>query len=127
MFKQLCWKHIKDNERFLELFSSLGTEVHLDNDQLRGFEKFGCTIFGEKRLNLVNDARRKTFWQKWRKSIKKANLPVLPPCQSSLTKHSRRSNYIAYTSQNAYRPMMKIMAGFQIGVLTGLKNHTLRM
>ena len=44
------------------------------------------------------------------KSNKIADLSLLPPCQSSLAKHSRRSNYIAYTctSQNAYRPMMNL-------------------
>ena len=48
--------------------------------------------------------------KKMEKSNKIADLSVLPPCQSSLAKHSRRSYYIVYTytSQNAYRPMMNL-------------------
>ena len=48
--KQLCWKHIKDNERFLDLFSSLGTEVHLDDDQLCGLESLGAQCLKKKGL-----------------------------------------------------------------------------
>ena len=48
--KQLCWKHIKDNERFLDLFSSSGTEVHLDYDQLCGLERLGAQYLERKGL-----------------------------------------------------------------------------
>ena len=106
--KQLCWKHLKDNDRFLELFSSLGTDVQLNNDQLCSLENFVCVIFGEKRLNSVNDARRKFFWERMEKNNKIADLSLLPPCQSSLAKYSRRSNYIAYMWRNACRPMINL-------------------
>ena len=46
--KQLCWKHIKDSKRFLDLLSSLGTEVHLDDDHLCGFESLGAQYFKTK-------------------------------------------------------------------------------
>ena len=46
--KHLCWKHVKGNKRFLELFRSLGTEVQINDDQLNGLEEFVCVIFGQK-------------------------------------------------------------------------------
>ena len=58
--KQLCWKHIKDSERFLEVFSSLGTQMELNHHQLKELEKFVCVVFGEARLDSVNDERKKS-------------------------------------------------------------------
>eukprot|EP00794_Sanderia_malayensis_P020850 gene20850-biopygen15376 len=106
--KQLCWKHIKDSDIFLEVFSSLGTQMELDHHQLQELEKFVCVIFGEARLDSVNDARKKIFWERFENKKKIVDLSLLPPCQSSLAKHSRRSNYIAYMWRSAYRPMMNL-------------------
>eukprot|EP00112_Aurelia_sp_Birch-Aquarium-sp1_P003088 Seg1345.17 transcript_id=Seg1345.17/GoldUCD/mRNA.D3Y31 product="hypothetical protein" protein_id=Seg1345.17/GoldUCD/D3Y31 len=102
---QLCWNQRQDNDIFRELFSSLGAEMHLNDDQLYGLKKIICAIFGEKRLNSVNDARRKIFWEKMEKNKKIADLSLLPPSQSSLAKHSRRSNYIAFMWKNSHGPM----------------------
>ena len=56
--KQLCWKNVKNNSRFLDLFSTIGTNCNLTNDQLQGLEHFICTTFGKKRLHSVNEKRR---------------------------------------------------------------------
>ncbi len=58
--KHLCWKHIKDSKRFLEIFSSLGTQMKLNHHQLKELDKFVCVVFGEARLYSVNDERKKS-------------------------------------------------------------------
>ena len=121
--KHLCWKHVKDNKRFLELFSSLGTEVQINDDQLNGLEEFVCVIFGQKKLSSVNDARRELFWERMERNNKITDLSFLSPCKSSLAKHISyiRSNYIAYMWRNAYRPIINLESPTNHGWLPDLK------
>ncbi len=46
--KQLGWKHIKDSERFLEVSSSLGTQIEWNHHQLKELEKFARVLFLER-------------------------------------------------------------------------------
>ncbi len=47
--KQPCWKHIKDSERFLEVFSSLGTPMELNRHQLKELENL-LVLFLERQV-----------------------------------------------------------------------------
>ena len=63
---------MKNNSRFLDLFSTLGTNCNLTNDQLQRLEHFICTTFGKKRLHSVNEAMQgdKSFGRNFRKRIR---------------------------------------------------------
>ena len=104
--KQLCWKNVKNISRFLDLFSTIGTNCNLTNDQLQGLEHFICTTFGKKRLHSVNEARRQIFWEKLQKDNKIIDLSLLPPCQSSLELHCKRANFVAKMWRDASNPML---------------------
>ena len=93
--KQLCWRFVCNNQTFLDLFTRLGTEIHLTEEMYDGFEKYVCRIHGEKRIEDVNDARSKIFWSKLNKENKVIDISLLQPCKNSLRKHTERANYIA--------------------------------
>ena len=48
-----------DDQEFLKTFSLLGTDVEPIENVVRGLEKYACFLYGEKRLDAANDARRK--------------------------------------------------------------------
>jgi hypothetical protein len=75
------------NTAFIDLFSSLGTEVTASEELVRGVEWFVCSIYGHPRILSVNEARKKVFWDKFHKEKKIIDLSLMPPCQSNLHYH----------------------------------------
>ena len=59
---------MRNNSRFLNLFSSLGNAVELTEEQFHELEYFVCSIFGKKKLLSENEARREIFWEKLEKT-----------------------------------------------------------
>lgn len=106
--KQLCWKHVKENSAFLDLFASLGNSQSITSDQLAGLERFVCKIFGRKQQHSVNEARKDIFWEKLEKDGKVIDLSLLPPCQTSLELHSKRANFVAKMWRNASNPILSL-------------------
>ena len=108
--KQLCWRFVCNNQTFLDLFGRLGTrtDIHLTEEMYDGFEKYVCRIYGEKRIEDVNDARSKIFWSKLNKENKVIDISLLPPCKNSLRKHTKRANCIARMLRKAVTPVMSL-------------------
>ena len=61
--KTVCWKAVKDNELFLDLFSPLRTEEYLSEETLQCLERFVCAIYGMRKCSAVNEARKAIFWK----------------------------------------------------------------
>jgi hypothetical protein len=93
--KQAVWKAVTKNTAFIDIFSSLGTEVTASEELVRGLEWFVCFIYGHPRILSVNEARKKVFWNKFNKEKKIIDLSLMPPCQSNLHYHITRANYVA--------------------------------
>ena len=83
------------NTAIIDIFSSLGTEVTASEELVRGLEWLVCFIYGHLRILSVNEARKKVFWNKFKKEKKIIDLSLMPPCQSNLYYHITRANYVA--------------------------------
>ena len=82
--KQLCWRFVCNNQIFLDLFGRLGMEVILTDEVYDSIEKYVCRIYGEKRIEHVNDARSRIFWNKPKeKENKDIYISLLLPCKNS--------------------------------------------
>eukprot|EP00794_Sanderia_malayensis_P000672 gene671-biopygen976 len=106
--KKVCWNLVKENEEFLTAFSELGSESTASESLLNCLERFVCRIYGEKRLSLVNEVRKKIFWKNYSGESRITDLSLLPPCQSSLLLHIKRANYVARIWRQASIPIMEI-------------------
>ena len=69
-------------------------------------EKFVCLLYGYKQQESVNMVRKSIFLQKYANDKKSADLTLLPPCESNLSLHIDRANYVANLFCSAKRLMM---------------------
>ena len=66
--KHLCWNYIKDNEQFLGLFCSLGTEMPFNGNLLYGLENFlSAQCLGKKGLIQWTTLGEKFSGIEWRR------------------------------------------------------------
>ena len=65
-------------------------------------------MYGHKKIKKVNELRAIMFWAKLRKNGKVPDLSSLPPCSSSLKKHTHRAHYVAKIWKQAITPMQEI-------------------
>ena len=79
--KQFCWKDVKENSAFLDLFAGLGNGQCVTYDQLAGLEHFVCTIFGSRQHHSVNKARKNIFWEKLERDGNVIEILVPLSCQ----------------------------------------------
>ena len=71
-------------------------------------ERFVCCIYGDKTLHSVDRLRSKLFRMKFKKRGKAFDLSLLPPCSSTLKKHTTRANYISKIWKEAKNPLQDI-------------------
>ena len=90
-----CFSVMKSKSTFTNMFRLLGD--HLDPIALMpSIEQFMCQLFGTKRsIKSVNEARYELFAQRLRKKGI-IDISVLPPSQSVLDLHVKRSALIHY-------------------------------
>ena len=91
---QSCWKIAVKNAEFLEVFSSLGDDWFIDDDQLEALEKCVCWLYGNPRFRDINKVRLSTFQKVYKQKNKIIDLSLSPPCQQTLKLHCRRCNYV---------------------------------
>ena len=106
--KLAVWKTVTKNNAFVELFSSLGTEVTVSEELVRRLEWFVRSLYGYPRIQSVNEARRKVFWDRFHKENKIIDLSLMPPCSSNLRYHIMRANYVAYIFRHAGQLQMDL-------------------
>ena len=86
--KRTCWKIYKDrlDPDILKAFGSLGTNVNIDEDIVRGLEKFVRKIFCLKLVE-VSELR------KWLFRKEQSQSELLPPTKGALLQSILRSHY----------------------------------
>ena len=129
--KLAVWKTVTKNNAFVELFSSLGTEVTVSEELVRRLEWFVCSLYGYPRIQSVNEARRKVFWDRFHKENKIIDLSLMPPCSSNLRYHIMRANTSHTFSDTlvSYKWILKAltdMDGTQMEMLSGVTSVTPR-
>ena len=93
---------------YVNLFANLGTTLHVSEEVEARLERFVCATYGNERMQLVNDVRKKLFLQKFESGKKITDLSSLPPCQANLKLHIKRSNYVASIFRQAGCLMMDL-------------------
>ena len=106
--KVAFWKGMVKKTEYVNLFADLGTSLQVPEEVLAGLEKFVCAIYGNERIQLVNEVRKKMFLQKFENEKRITDLSLLPPCQSNLRLHIQRSNYVASIFRQAGCLMMDL-------------------
>ena len=72
--KPFCWKQANKDPEFLDIFSRLGMEMHVPAEVFSAMETFVCFLYGEKKIEHVNEARSAIFWRKMNKEHKAVDL-----------------------------------------------------
>ena len=98
------WEIVRDDQESLTFFDNLGV-VPLDENLFAASEKFVCRMYGDKKCSSVNKLRCKMFWNHYRKNGKVPDLSLLPPCASSLKKHTSRAYFVAKVWKQAHFPV----------------------
>ena len=93
--KHSCWKIAVKNEEFLEVFSCLGDDWFINDDQLQALENFVYWLYGNRHFRDINKVRLSIFQKVYKQKNKIIDLPLLPPCQQTLKLHCRQCNYVA--------------------------------
>ena len=88
----MCWKASLLGENW---------SVEEDDGIMPVLEQYVCTIHVYPREKSVNVVRSKLFEKKYTKGGKVINMTLLPPCNSSLLLHIKRSNYVAKISRSS--------------------------
>ena len=76
--KQACWKSLKESQEFLETFSKLGVEKHINKDLVASLENLVCRLYGEKRLTSINSTCRNMSWGNFSRDERITDLSLLP-------------------------------------------------
>ena len=73
-------------------------------------EEFVCKIYGNKNKNIksVNKLCGKLFWARLRKNDRVPDLATLPPCSSTLRKHTTHSHYVTKMWRRAGAPLQSL-------------------
>ena len=59
------WRQMIKKTDYVNLFANLGTTLQVPEEVEKGLEKFVCAIYGNERMQAVNDVRKKMFLQKF--------------------------------------------------------------
>ena len=101
----------------------LGTEINVTEAIYIGLEKYVCRLCGERRVKEVNEAWSAIFWRKIKNENKVIDISLLPPSQSSLKKHTVRSNHVARMWRRASIPVTSLDDHQNHGWLPELKDR----
>ena len=93
---------------FQDMFGELGRDNDLSESLMLRLEAFVCKLYGEKRLESVNEARQAIFWRSFEKNNKVIDLSLLPPCKCSLEKHIARANLVARIWRQASQSIINV-------------------
>ena len=100
--KKKCWSKLKEDLKFVQCFSDLGSMETLSENQFQTIEEYVCL------LRDVDNARYQLFKRKNESYNKIIDLALLPPCQNLLKLHSKRAKFVAYLWKQSLSPMINI-------------------
>ena len=102
------WNIVVNDNELLDIFCKLGGG-ELTEEMNEKAEMFVCRMYGHKKIKKVDELRAVMFWAKLRKTGKVPDLSSLPPCSSSLKKHTARAHYVARIWKHATLPLQQIV------------------
>ena len=88
------WKKVTENDGLFMFFKMIG-EGSVTHELHALAETFVCTIYADKQCKFVNKFRGKMYRNHLHKNGKVPDISLLPPCATSLLKHTIRSHYVA--------------------------------
>lgn len=104
------FKKAEQSASHLDGLGNLGeNSTFIDDDNL--VESYVCLLYGQGALSSVNEARWKTFLQKYKprdpdstlEKIKGIDPGMLPPCRDVLVQKRTRSKYVTYMWKNGHQ------------------------
>lgn len=75
------------------------------HDRLKNLVFF---LYGDKRVESIDELRYKIFSQKFEKEGKVVDLSLLPPCKANFQLHTIRANYVAQMYRQAKELVMNL-------------------
>ena len=78
--KMKCWRILKSDPLFMDMFISFGSTWQLDSETFKVFEKYVCQLYGRKHEENVNDAHYKMFKYTYERKMIIPDLSLLPLC-----------------------------------------------
>ena len=87
------WDKMKNEKDTLKFLSNIGV-APLGDYLFSAAKRYVCKMYGDKSCNSVNNLRNRLSMKHYRKKGKLIDLSLLPPCSSSLCKHTSRAYYI---------------------------------
>ena len=90
------------SQLLFKMFSKLGDEEVINDEQCADAEKLVCYMYGQKKLSSVAEARLEMFLKKYKPKIgknhiscaKKMDGSSLPQCSPVILQKLRRTNYV---------------------------------
>ena len=111
---------LKNNPKYIPVFTSLGTTSTLTEGQFEDLEAFTCLMYGERSgVKGINKLRYTMFMthytpqNKLLSSDSGMDLSLLPPCRSSLQMHVTRVNYQMLIWNQADVPYPELQRPYQ--------------
>ena len=110
------FKCLENSEEAQYAFASLAVDLPTIKEEVSDIEKFICALYGNRKLDSVNDARFHIFCDKYKKKdenqsvtkVKSFDGSRVPPCKKVLTEKIKRTKCVArkwMTSVDALQPV----------------------
>ena len=101
---------LEKNQNAIEMFSKLGDEEVVNDEKCAHAQNLECSIYGQKKLFSIAEARLEMFLKKYKPKIgknpisfaKKMDGNSLPPCSPVILQKLRRTNYVCSVWLNAH-------------------------
>ena len=93
---------LEKNQNVIEMFSKLGDEEVINDEQCADAQKLVCSMHGQKKLSSVAEARLEMFLKKYKPKIGKNPISCaknmdgssFPPCSPVILQKLGRTNYV---------------------------------
>jgi len=85
---------MKSKEYFLDVFSEIGNDWEIIQQQVTLIEQYVCALYSSKKSS-VNELRYDLFVKKQNKENQIIDLSTVPPCFSSLCLQIKRANFVS--------------------------------
>ena len=101
---------LEKNQNAKEMFSKLGDEEVINDEQCADAQKLVCSMYGQKKLSSVAEACLEMFLKQYKPKIgknsiscaKKMDGSSLPSCSPVILQKLRRTNYVCSVWLNAH-------------------------
>lgn len=103
---------LRNSDKYMDALTNLSKyRDGVDEEVFNEVEEFVCRMYGYKKLNRINEIRSAIFLKTYntmkdkeifRQKVQSFDASALPPCQSELREHLKRTAYISQIWSNAH-------------------------